>query len=90
MTEQEQINELKAQVNCLREFIEYAPIELSHLTTASALLRKTPEQCLAEVKAKVIEDVAEAMRKDVNYTYEDDYYISFIYMQADKIREQAQ
>ena len=68
MTDQEQIDALKAQVNCLREVLE----QLAKLgngdkygnsignTIAINALAKTPEQCLAEVKAKAIEDAVEA------------------------------
>lgn len=59
MNEQEQINQLKAQVNCLRKAALDA---ISYMTggEAKANLRDaydaTPEQCLAEVKAKAIEE----------------------------------
>ena len=59
MTEQEQINALKAQVNCLRKAALDA---ISYMTggEAKANLRDaydaTPEQCLAKVKAKAIEE----------------------------------
>ena len=59
MTEQEQIDALKAQVNCLRKAALDA---ISYMTggEAKANLRDaydaTPEQCLAEVKAKAIEE----------------------------------
>ena len=61
MTDQEQIEQLKAQVNCLRKAALDA---ISFMTggEAKANLRDaydaTPEQCLAEVKAKAIEDAA--------------------------------
>lgn len=66
MNEQEQINQLKAQVNCLRKAALDA---ISYMTggEAKANLRDaydaTPEQCLAEVKAMVIED---SMPKIIN------------------------
>lgn len=72
MTEQEQIDSLKTQVNCLREVLE----QLAKLgngdkygnsignTIAINALAKTPEQCLAEVKAKAIEDAC----KEEGYT----------------------
>ena len=59
MTDQEQIDALKAQVNCLRKAALDA---ISYMTggEAKANLRDaydaTPEQCLAEVKAKAIEE----------------------------------
>ena len=62
MTDQEQINALKAQVNCLREFLldkkhscVYDHWKGFHHNVLD-LLDKTPEQCLAEVKAKAIEE----------------------------------
>mgnify|MGYP000922322861 CR=1 FL=1 len=95
MTEQEQIDALKAQVNCLREVIvKHTPIQIGKngyelLDEVMGVLDSTPEQCLAEVKAKAIENVAEAIRNDEGYTYEDDYCIGFIYMHANQLREQA-
>ena len=68
MTDQEQIDVLKAQVNCLRDALE----QLARLgngeqygnsvgnTIAIKALEATPEYCLAEVKAKAIEDAVEA------------------------------
>ena len=68
MNEQEQIDALKAQVNCLREVLE----QLAKLgngdkygnsignTIAINALAKTPEQCLAEVKAKAVERAIKA------------------------------
>ena len=64
MTDQEQINALKAQVNYLREVLD----GLAKLgngerygnsignSIAARALEFTAEQCLAEVKAKAIED----------------------------------
>ena len=75
MTDQEQINALKAQVNCLREFLldEKHSCVYDHWKgfhhKVLDLLDKTPEQCLAEVKAKAIEEYkkerAETMRIDL-------------------------
>ncbi len=72
MTDQEQIDALKAQVNCLRKAALDA---ISYMTggEAKANLRDaydaTPEQCLAEVKAKAIEEYkkeqAETMRLEL-------------------------
>lgn len=72
MTDQEQIDALKAQVNCLRKAALDA---ISYMTggEAKANLRDaydaTPAQCLAEVKAKVIEEykreVAESKQIDL-------------------------
>ena len=64
MTEQEQIDALKAQVNYLREVLdglaklgngEHYGNSIGNSIAARAL-EFTPEQCLAEVKAKAIED----------------------------------
>lgn len=59
MTDQEQIDALKAQVNCLRKAALDA-ISFMSGGEAKANLRDaydmTPEQCLAEVKAQAIED----------------------------------
>ena len=70
MTEQEQIDALKAQVNCLREALTNAakaPNYAFHY--AKEALEATPEQYLAEVKAKAIEEYkkeqAETMRLDI-------------------------
>lgn len=89
MTKQEQIDQLKAQVNCLREALIDQRSRYHVAKDLDMVLDATPEQCLAEVKAKAIESVGDAMRSDSNYTYNDGYYISYIYMQADKVREQA-
>ena len=66
MTDQEQIDALKAQVNCLYEVLDKSRL-LSKAKTAPEmrrieqeireLLSRTSEQCLAEVKAKAIEDM---------------------------------
>lgn len=64
MITDEQIDALKAQVNCLRKAALDA---ISYMTggEAKANLRDaydmTPEQCLAEVKAKAIEDAVPKM-----------------------------
>ena len=59
MTDQEQIDALKAQVNCLREAALDAIFSMVG-GEAKAKLRDAydaiPEQCLAEVKAKAIEE----------------------------------
>ena len=72
MTDQEQIDTLKAQVNCLREAALDAIFSMVG-GEVKAKLRDaydaTPEQCLAEVKAKAIEEYkkeqAEIMRLDI-------------------------
>ena len=57
MTDQEQIDALKAQVNCLREALTNAAKSPNYaFHYAKEALEATPEQCLAEVKAKAIED----------------------------------
>lgn len=90
MTDKEQIEALKAQVNYLREALTNAAKAPNHtFYYAKEALEATPAQCLAEVKAKAIEDVAEAMKQEANYTYHDDYYISYLSIKADEIREQA-
>lgn len=65
MTDQEQIDALKAQVNCLREVLKV----LDRNSKAREALEATPEQCLAEVKAKAIgeykKEQAEIMRLDL-------------------------
>ena len=62
MTDQEQIDALKAQVNCLREALTNA-VKAPNYTFhyAKEALGATPEQCLAEVKAKAIEDAVELL-----------------------------
>ena len=72
MTDQEQIDALKAQVNCLREAMMKGIYALTGGTTKAELIDTydaTAEQCLAEVKAKVIEEYkkeqAETMRLDL-------------------------
>ena len=89
MTEQEQIEQLKAQVNCLRDYLE----QLAKLgngdkygnsignTLAINALAKTPEQCLAEVKAQAIEEAA----KEVGYSL----LQVQLYGYAKQLREQA-
>lgn len=72
MTEQEQIEQLKAQVNCLREAllntIMYRVGTVNYGDPLEAL-ESTPEQCLAEVKAKAIEEyrrqIAESKQIDM-------------------------
>jgi hypothetical protein len=93
MTDQKQINQLKAQVNCLREALDnlsrMSDCTVTDMKIIARALVATPEQCLAKIKAKAIDDVADKMRNDSNYTYDDDYYISYIYMKADQLLEQA-
>lgn len=68
MTDQEQIDALKAQVNCLREALTDAAKAPNHaFYYAKEALEATPEQCLAEVKAKAIEKVqTRASRNEAN------------------------
>ena len=60
MTDQEQIDALKAQVNYLREVLDgLAKLgngERYVNSIAARALEFTPEQCLAEVKARAIEE----------------------------------
>ena len=76
MTDQEQIDALKAQVNCLRDelrathdFLWKAGVADYIARDIEKVLETTPEQCLAEVKAKAIEEYkkeqAEIMRLDI-------------------------
>lgn len=69
MTDKEQIDALKAQVNCLREALLEQRSRYYAAKDLDAVLEANPEQCLAEVKAKVIEEYkkeqAETMRLDL-------------------------
>ena len=72
MTEQEQIDALKAQVNCLRHCLEQARNDKDKEAFERCYgrtLAMTSNQCLAEVKAKAIEEYkkeqAETMRLDL-------------------------
>ena len=59
MTDQEQIDALKAQVNCLRNCLQQARNDKDREAFERCYgrtLASTSEQCLAEVKAKAIED----------------------------------
>lgn len=61
--QQEQIDALKAQVNCLREALESASTYREgtpYYGDPEKTLKETPEQCLAEVKAKAIEEALTA------------------------------
>lgn len=59
MYDQEQIDALKAQVNCLREMLTTITTSYGFYTSTVAaindLIKATPEQCLAEHDARVIE-----------------------------------
>ena len=90
MNEQEQINQLKAQVNCLRKAALDA---ISYMTggEAKANLRDaydaTPEQCLAEVRAKAIEEAAKKCGvKNIDGTY---CWVDSLQDVAKQLREQA-
>ena len=92
MTEQELIDQLKAQVNCLREAllntIMYRVGTVNYGDPMEAL-EATPEQCLAEAKAKAIEEAlcfAEAIGSN-GHDY--DYDGAELQKYADKLREQA-
>jgi hypothetical protein len=68
MTEQEQLDALKAQVNCLRYALDNVlTVEDVTVDVAIAIanaLKSSSEQCLAEVMAKAIEDAC----KEEGYT----------------------
>ena len=90
MTDQEQIEALKAQANCLREALTNAakaPNYAFHY--AKEALEATPEQCLAEIKAKAIENAllfADHIGPNGNgYDYAEEDLQAY----ANKIREQA-
>lgn len=99
MEKQEQIDALKAQVNCLREAlikIKQEPNEtlsdgkalkeIIRITTAA--MQATPEQCLAEVNVKVVSDM---QLKLTPYTIDGNAYYRAgdIYMYTNQLREQA-
>ena len=74
MTEQEQIDALKAQVNCLREALTNAAKSPNYaFHYAKEALEATPAQCLAEVKAKAIEDM-QSMITTYTTIYNNDHY----------------
>ena len=56
MTDQEQIDALKAQVNHLRDVLLEERKRYHVAKDLDEALEATPEQCLAEVKAKAIEE----------------------------------
>lgn len=56
MTDQEQIDSLKAQVNCLREVLIEQRSRYHVAKDLDEVLDATPEQCLAKAKAKAIEE----------------------------------
>ena len=66
-----EIAALKAQVNCLRKALLEQRSRYHVAKDLDAVLEATPEQCLAEVKAKAIEDAVPKMIKAcVKYTVE--------------------
>ena len=82
MTDQEQIHVLKAQVNCLREALLEQRSRYHVAKDLDAVLEATPEQCLAEVKANMIEDAAILINRS--------YYPSQTLIDyAKELREQA-
>ncbi len=90
MTDKEQIDALKAQVNCLREELfdairylrvqGYTPIANSMQKTLDA----TSEQCLAEVKVKAIYEAVESANDDFDCVTPFD-----LRFYANQLREQA-
>lgn len=95
MTEQEQIDSLKAQVNFLRKALLMISIPTGGDDYAKAQaiaiesLAKTQTQCLAEVKAQAIEEAANSLRNDEDYHHSDDWYINYLLSKAKQLREQA-
>lgn len=88
MTEQEQIDALKAQVNCLREALTNAAEAPNHtFYYAKEALEVTPDQCLAEVKAKAIEEAIQSCSSSIKYG--DMYEAKCLQFYADQLREQA-
>ena len=85
MTDQEQIDALKAQVNCLRGTLKI----LDRNSKAREALEAIPEQCLAEVKAKAIEEAANSLSNDEDYHHSDDWYINYLLSKAKQLREKA-
>ena len=70
MNDKEQIDALKAQVNCLREALLEQRSRYHVAKDLDAVLEANPEQCLAEVKAKAIEEyknqLAESKQLDLS------------------------
>ena len=101
MTEQEQIDALKSQVNCLRDALTRLTLAYgdAEYNSSFLVLSSTAEQCLAEVKAQAIEDVIDAVTKQgsgmqINVTpYFYDYrvlkFINELKEHAKQLREQA-
>ena len=77
MTDQEQIEQLKAQVNCLRHCLQQARNDKDREAFERCYgrtLASTSEQCLAEVKAKAIEEAIkqccfESIGGEICYAY---------------------
>ena len=87
MTEQEQIDALKAQVNCLRKSIRKATVTDMDITEFHNVLQTTPEQCLAKVKAKTIEKAIQLCSSSSNYG--DMCEAKCLQFYADQLRRQA-
>ena len=87
MTEQEQIDELKAQVNRLRHCLEQARNDKDKEAFERCYgrtLAMTSNQCLAEVKAKAIEEAVEGTFDDFDCITPFD-----LRFYANRLREQA-
>lgn len=81
MTDQEQIEQLKAQVNQFKRGVE----SFNKTRSMNELLKaysEAPEQCLAEVKAKAIEDALDVVKNS-------SYALLILRGYAEQIREQA-
>lgn len=85
MTDQEQINALKAQVNLFKRGVESFNKTGSMNELLSAYI-ETPEQCLAEVKAKTIEDARDTVKAKVGMNGGTFTALTNV---ANKLREQA-
>lgn len=87
MTDQEQIDALKAQINCLRHCLEQARNDKDKEAFERCYgrtLAMTSNQCLAEVKAKVIEEAIKATYDGFDGIHPDD-----LREYANQLRKQA-
>ena len=101
MTEEEQIDALKAQVNCLlgylKEISEYWNGDTNEIVMKDACyqalnvsqeaLERIPEQCLAKVKAKAIKEAIQSCSSSIKYG--DMCEAKCLQFYADQLREQA-
>lgn len=101
-----ELNQLKAQVNCLREALNeitevaercdsWEAFPTTPIESANEALSKTPKQCLAEVKAKAIDDMLEVGYNQNQITHNATtpigkaLSVSYIDWYINKLREQA-